>query len=196
MRKASGLFTRTRQKTLTYATWFGAGFPKQGAIVIQDHRDALVAGLTAEPVPSMSEAPRLGKAANARMRKNMQGYAEMLQACETAGSRGWIKGLDGRRIPVPSKRLALLTLLQGNEAVIMKHAYVLACERLQDEIRIGLARPALWVHDEFQWATTPGHAEVVGRVLTQSITDTGAKLGLRLRLGAEYKVGETWAETH
>jgi len=196
MRKTSGLFYRIHQKTLTYATWFGAGLYKQGQIVLADWRQAFAEGLTTKPVPSLKAAVRLGKEANGKMQANMKGYKQMLKACEVAGRRGYVRGLDGRHIPVPQMRLALLTLLQGNEAVVMKHAFLLAVDRLRNLIAAKEAMPVLWVHDELQWACHAAHAEAVGEVLTASITDTGENLGLRLRLGADYKVGSTWAETH
>lgn len=196
MRKASGLFLRENQKTLTYAKWFSAGKYKLGTIVLFDWRQALEQGLTNKPVPGLNRAAALGAKVDASLQRNMRGYKRMARDCEKVGKRGYVIGLDGRRIPVPSVRLALVTLLQGNEAVVMKHAYILACDRLHDEIKIGLARPVLWIHDEFQWAVTPGHAETVGRVLSGCITATGESLGLRLKLGAKYKVGKNWAETH
>jgi hypothetical protein len=196
MRAASGLYYRENQKTLTYATWFGAQAYKQGTIVLADWRQANEEGLEAQPAPGLNKAGQLGKAVNARMLTNMKGFAEMDKSCIKAAARGYITALDGRRIPVDQERLALLTLLQGNEAVIMKHAYVLACEKLDATIRLGMAHPCLWIHDEYQWCVEPTHAEVVGQTLAACITEAGDKLGLRLKLGAKYKVGRTWAETH
>jgi DNA polymerase I-like protein with 3'-5' exonuclease and polymerase domains len=196
MRQASGLFYRENQKTLTYATWFGAQHYKQGCIVLNDWRMAYEEGLEAEPAPSMKKAGALGKAVDARMRMNMKGFNEMNKACEKAGRRGYLFGLDGRKIPVQQERLALLTLLQGNEAIVMKNAYVLACAALAGSVDLGMAHPVLWVHDEYQWAVEPTHAEAVGQILVESITKAGEKLSLRLKLLANYKVGATWADTH
>jgi hypothetical protein len=196
MRKASGLYYRENQKTLTYATWFGAQSYKQGQIVLLDWRMAFDAGLTDEPVPGLRQAAALGVAVNARMLNNMKGFEDMAKACSKSALRGYIVALDGRRIPVTQERLALLTLLQGNEAVVMKTAYLIAYERLNDEIKAGTAHPALWVHDEFQWVCHPTLADSVGQALSECITEAGQKLGLRLNLGAKYKVGDSWAETH
>lgn len=196
MRECSGLFTRERQKTLTYAKWFGAAYYKLGTIVLTDWREALEQGITDKPVPPLSRAAVLGKSVDTRMRQNMKGYSDMLRLLETAGRRGFIYALDKRRIVVPQQRLALLTLLQGNEAVVMKTAFVLAHQRLAAEIKRGLCHPMLWVHDEFQWASVRHNADTVGRVLSECITQAGVDLGMSLRLGAKYKAGETWAETH
>ena len=196
MRLASGLYIRDNQKTLTYATWFGAQAYKQGTIVLLDWREAHKKGLVEEPAPGLNKAGALGAAVNKKMLMNMKGFKEMAKSCSKAAARGHIVALDGRKIPVTQDRLALLTLLQGNEAVVMKHAYVLAAGRLDYMIRHQEAHPALWIHDEFQWAAHPVVAEEVGKVLSECITQAGVNLGLRLRLGAKYKVGATWAETH
>jgi hypothetical protein len=196
MQKASGLYYRENQKTLTYATWFGAAHYKQGTIVLADWRQANEEGLEDEPAPGLKSAAKLGVAVNARMLTNMKGFIEMHTSCAIAAQRGYIVALDGRHIPVDQERLALLTLLQGNEAVIMKHAYVLAYEQLSATIKLGMAHPVLWIHDEFQWAAEPSHAENVGKVLAACITQAGTDLGLRLKLGAKYKVGKSWADTH
>ena len=196
MRKASGLYYRENQKTLTYATWFGAQHRKQGTIVLDDWRQAHDNGLTKKPVPALSKATSLGKAVDTKMRRNMKGFVEITKSCTKDASRGYVTALDGRHIPVQQTRLALLTLLQGNEAVVMKNAYVLACEKLREEINNRLAHPMLWVHDEFQWACEPDQADVVGQALSECITEAGSKLGLRLKLGAKYKIGDTWAQTH
>jgi hypothetical protein len=196
MRAASGLYLRENQKTLTYATWFGAQSYKQGTIVLEDWRQAFKKGLTDKPAPGLSQANSLGDAVNAKMLNNMAGFEQMGTSCSKAAARGYITALDGRRIPVTQERLALLTLLQGNEAVVMKTAYINAYQRLAHEIKNRVAHPAIWVHDEFQWVCAPTIAESIGQALSECITDAGHKLGLRLKLRAQYKVGDTWAETH
>lgn len=196
MRKASGLFTRERQKTLTYATWLGAGKYKQGLITLQDWREAFNGGLTDKPVPPLTKAASLGARVMKRMRENMQGFQDMQQALATAAKRGYVVCLDGRRIVIESQHLALGTLLQGNEAIIMKRAYDQAWRESAVLIEIGSAFPVLWVHDEFQWACHPALAEMVGKTLTKAIADAGESLGMRLPLRGNYKVGTTWAETH
>ncbi len=197
MRAASGLFLRDYQKTLTYATWFGAQEYKQGTICLDDWREARERGLTDKPLPPLSQARKLGAKLQYRMRTQMAGYEDMQGALEISGKRGWLKGLDGRRIPVLDARRALVSLLQGNEAIIMKHAYVDAFDTLCDTF--GFQKDwgfCLWVHDEDQVGTRPAMADEVGKILCDSIVNAGERLGLRLRLSAEYKVGATWAETH
>ena len=52
------------------------------------------------------------------------------------------------------------------------------------------------LHDEFQGASYPQDADSVGDIARQSIISGGEYFNLRCPLDAEYKVGETWAQTH
>jgi DNA polymerase-1 len=196
MRRASGLFYRDSQKTLTYATWFGAGQHKQGMIVLNDWARAFEEGLHEGPVPAVNDAVRLGAAINRRMHENMAGYADLARDCAKAAERGYVMLLDGRKLDVKQARMVLVTLLQGNEAVIMKRAYLMAMQALAWQVANKEAHPVLWIHDEMQWECDPDIADLVGKTLTQCITEAGEHVGLRLKLGGDYKVGETWAQTH
>jgi DNA polymerase I-like protein with 3'-5' exonuclease and polymerase domains len=196
MQEAAGLYFRDSSKTLTYARWFGAQEYKLGTIVLADWRRAVEEGLTDKPAPGLSAAEGLGAAALENLSANMTGFADITEKIEKRSKRGFVFGLDGRQIPVSSARLALVSLLQGNEAVVMKLAYCTAGHALRGHIAEYTAFPSLWVHDEFQWACHPKVAHHVGRTLVQSITDAGIALNLRLKLSGDYKVGATWEETH
>ena len=52
------------------------------------------------------------------------------------------------------------------------------------------------VHDDWQVECLPGMAEYNVQIMVQAIRETGEAFGLRIKLGAKYKVGPTWAETH
>jgi hypothetical protein len=196
MREASGLWYRHNQKNLTYGTFFGAGTYKQGLLVLTDWAEALREGKTDKPLPSLSECGKLGAEVNRKMHRRMKGYAGITKDCEKAANRGKITLLDGHPLKVDQQRMVLVTLLQGNEAAIMKGAYLKSVHALQDLINPGLARPLLWIHDEFQWSCEPRYAEEVGETLCDAITQSGTDLGLKLKLGAEYKIGASWGETH
>jgi DNA polymerase I-like protein with 3'-5' exonuclease and polymerase domains len=196
MQQAAGLFYRDNSKTLTYARWFGAQEYKLGTIVLTDWRRAFDEGLTDKPAPGLSAAEGLGADALSNLAANMAGYKELTKKIEERSKRGYVLGLDGRQIPVSSARLALVSLLQGNEAVVMKQAYCLAAHKLRGYIEDFTALPNLWVHDEFQWASHPRVVDTVGGTLVEAITDAGINLNLRLKLRGDYKVGTTWEETH
>ena len=53
------------------------------------------------------------------------------------------------------------------------------------------------IHDEFnQIEAKPNIADEVGKLAVESIKEAGEHFKLRVPLGAEYRVGKNWAETH
>lgn len=126
---------------------------------------------------------------------------------------GFVKGLDGRKLYIGatmdkrklpkrvwqrSNHKALNTLLQSAGAVVMKKALCLADERIQ---AAGLVPGqdyewVLNVHDEAQAEVAEQHAEFVGSTIRQAIIDAGVHFKMRCPLDGEYKVGNSWAETH
>lgn len=192
MRSFSGLYFRDNQKTFTYAKWFGAMHPKLGTTVLKDLEMAKEAGLYDHKLPSRRDVARLGKATEKRLESNMAGYVDLQEALKRRSRGGWLKSLSGRHVSVPQARLALVNLLQTGEADVMKNAYMDA----QPEIEKLGARIALWVHDETQTCSPPEVADQVGQVMVDAICAQSERFGLRVKLGADYKVGKTWAETH
>ena len=169
---AAGLATRADAKRFTYALLYGAGDSKLGVIL----------GGTA----------RHGKRARDSYLRNMPAFGRLVRKVESLASEGSLPGIDGRRVWVRSQHAALNTLLQSCGAIIMKQALVIASERLKNMPHKFVAN----VHDEFQVETTPHYAQTVGRILVQSIIDAGKLLELRCPLDGEFKIGNTWAETH
>jgi DNA polymerase I-like protein with 3'-5' exonuclease and polymerase domains len=74
----------------------------------------------------------------------------------------------------------------------MKKALVLAMEKL-DRSRCKLVAS---VHDEYQFEADPDYAKDVGDTVVQAIIDAGTELGMRCPMDGEYKIGNSWAETH
>ena len=54
----------------------------------------------------------------------------------------------------------------------------------------------VWVHDEIQVECDEANAEVVGQLAVDAIESTGEHFNLRIPLTGEFKVGESWADTH
>jgi DNA polymerase I-like protein with 3'-5' exonuclease and polymerase domains len=109
-------------------------------------------------------------------------------------TKGHLKGIDGRILPIRSAHAALNTLLQSAGAVIMKKACILAHEEY-DRKSIPVSQVAA-VHDEYQLMCFPQHADEVGRIMVKAIQQAGAHFGFRCPLDGEYRVGKNWAETH
>ena len=109
-------------------------------------------------------------------------------------TKGNLKGIDGRILPIRSPHAALNTLLQSAGAVIMKKACILAHEEYEKR-GIPMAQVAA-VHDEYQLMCFPQHADQVGKIMVEAIQKAGASFGFRCPLDGEYRVGKNWAETH
>lgn len=176
--KAAGLPTRDDAKTFVYALLYGAGDAKIGSI-IKGSADA-------------------GKRLKERFFKNLPALAQLKDAIDKTVPRGYLLGLDGRKLFVRSAHSALNTLLQSAGALVMKKAQWILDVKLQ---AMGLTPQVdyafvLTVHDEFQLEVREDLAETVGELAKASIKEAGVYFKLRCPLDGEAAVGNNWAETH
>ena len=172
--KAAGLETRDQAKTLAYATLYGAGFAKIGSIV---------GGSAAD-----------GKAILDRWMKAMPALKQLKEAVSKASKRGYLIGLDGRRLSIRSEHAALNTLLQSAGALISKQWLVEQRKELESR---GIDYKLLgWVHDEVIIETHPELSEEVGIICVDSAAKAGEFFDFRCPIGAEYKIGMSWADVH
>ena len=171
---AAGLANRDQAKTFIYAFLYGAGDAKIGTIVGGSARDG--AGL------------------KERFLRNTPSLESLRERVVRASGRGYIRGLDGRRLHVRSGHAALNTLLQAAGAIVMKKALVIldkyAKEWELDYKFIGN------IHDEVQTEVREAHADKFGWLGVECLKASGIEFGLRCPLDGEYKIGTTWAETH
>jgi DNA polymerase I-like protein with 3'-5' exonuclease and polymerase domains len=114
--------------------------------------------------------------------------------------KGWIKGLDGRKLFMRSEHSELNTVLQSAGALIMKKALCLADESIQ---KAGLVAGKdyefiLWVHDEFEveCIDNPTTIDIISRCLVESIEQAGKEFNFPCPMKGNVKVGKSWAEVH
>lgn len=172
--RAAGLASRDNAKTFIYAFLYGAGDAKIGSIVGGSARDG-----TKLKAKFLAQTPSLAK---------------LLERVGRQAAKGWVPGLDGRRIWVRSEHAALNSLLQGAGAIVMKKALVIF-----DDKRKANKWPVKYVanvHDEAQLECPKDIAEEVGKAFRQSIIEAGEFYNLRCPLDGEYKIGANWRETH
>lgn len=171
---AAGLETRDQAKTFIYAFLYGAGDAKIGNIV----------GGTAKD----------GKRLKEKFLANTPSLGRLRERVGVASGRGYVLGLDKRRVYVRSAHAALNTLLQSAGAIVMKKALCLL-----DEYAI------LWgidynfignIHDEIQTEVIAGKSDVFGRLATSCMQAAGLYYKLNCPLEGDYKTGNTWADTH
>jgi DNA polymerase I-like protein with 3'-5' exonuclease and polymerase domains len=172
--KAAGLPSRDAAKTFIYAFLYGAGAPKIGSII--------------------GGGAKEGNILMTRFLKATPKLKALKDKVAVQAAKGWLPGLDGRRIRVRSQHAALNSLLQGAGAVVMKQALVILESKLRKQkVVYGVCAN---VHDEWQIETTKDKGELVGRLAVEAITEAGVVFKLRCPLSGEYKVGNNWKETH
>jgi DNA polymerase I-like protein with 3'-5' exonuclease and polymerase domains len=172
--KAAGLETRDQAKTFIYAFLYGAGPSKIGSIV----------GGNAKAGEKLINAFLKNTPALQRLRNTVSRYA----------GKGFVPGLDGRKIWVRSEHAALNSLLQGAGAIVMKKALVLFYDKTKaNKWPVKLVAN---VHDEFQLEVPKEYATIVGEAAKASIVEAGEYFKLRCPLDGEYKYGANWRETH
>jgi DNA polymerase I-like protein with 3'-5' exonuclease and polymerase domains len=175
---AAGLPTRDSAKTMIYAFLYGAGPSKIGSIV---------------PGPEHMASTRGQKIIN-KFLAATPALAKLKTTVAKVAAKGWVPGLDGRRIWVRSEHAALNSLLQGAGAIVMKKALVL----FNDKIKANKwpVKLVANVHDEFQFECPQSIAEDAGKAARMSIIEAGVCYNLRCPLDGEYKIGRNWRETH
>jgi len=177
--QAAGLETRDQAKTFIYAFLYGAGDAKIGDIVGGTARDGQMLKRK-----FLSNLPALK-----RLQQDIQKKVE---------HGGTLMGLDGRVLRIRSSHAALNMLLQSAGAVCMKVALIQLFHALGKH-RWQHGREYAFVaniHDEFQAEVVPDKAEAFGQLAVQAIRVAGKELKLNVQLDGEYKVGQSWAETH
>jgi DNA polymerase I-like protein with 3'-5' exonuclease and polymerase domains len=171
---AAGLATRPQAKTFIYAFLYGAGDAKIGSIVGGTARD--------------------GSELRGRFLRNTPALEALRERVGQASRKGFLVGIDGRKLWVRSEHSALNTLLQAAGAIIMKRALVLlddyATQHKIDYRFVGN------VHDEIQTEVVTEQAEKFGWLAVECIKASGLSFDLRCPLDGEYKVGQTWSDTH
>jgi hypothetical protein len=171
---ASGVDTRSQAKTFIYAFLYGAGDAKIGSIVGGTARD--------------------GRKLKEKFLSNTPSLRDLRERVSVASGRGYLYGLDGRRVAVRSEHAALNTLLQSAGAIVMKKALVLLDEYAKlwniDYKFIGN------IHDEIQTEVREEEAEVFGRLAVSCIEASGQHYKLNCPLAGEYQIGNNWSETH
>lgn len=191
--KVGDLDTRDQSKTTIYAYLFGAGDEKIGT-TIADH-------------PSLSEVQRkkykgksrakIGSTFRKKFESRIAALGHLSHWCkQCASEKGFIPLIDGRHAPIRSAHSALNTLLQGDEAVIMKLAMIILDNEVRKRGWEARCAQMLWPYDELQWEAEPEIAEDIGKLIPWAIQEAGRRLNYRCQLDGDYKVGKNWAETH
>lgn len=139
-----------------------------------------------------------GKKLRARLMANLPALRILIEKVQEKARSGFLRGLDGRTLPVRSPHSALNTLLQSAGALVCKKWLVVLHKRLAEAgLKWGMDyNQVAWVHDETQIECRLGLGEIIGRTSVEAIEAAGEHFNFRCALSGEYKVGKNWAMTH
>jgi DNA polymerase I-like protein with 3'-5' exonuclease and polymerase domains len=178
--RAAGLPTRDAAKTFIYGFLYGAGDAKVGTIVGGDAKD--------------------GKRLKQQFLKHTPALANLREAVGEAATRGYLKGLDGRKLHIRSEHAALNVLLQSAGALISKQWLIEVDAWANNRgLKYGYDGDWTmlgWIHDEIQFAVKQDLAKEFGEAVIECARLAGYYFKFNLPIGAEYKIGNTWADTH
>jgi hypothetical protein len=209
--------TRADAKTAMYLFLYGGGSYKLSLALTVDDEEVL--GLLAyRGLPMLLSnlvkrfdqtfVDRLDDKQRARIAKarqiivkfeaNIEGLKLLKDAVTKAGERGWVRGLDGRRVYVRKAYSTLNTILQSAGAQAVKLWMVLLHRRLRE---LGLRdkvdfKQVLFVHDALSFTHRPGLGPTIQQAAKETIKEAGRQLGLRGEFRADAHTGQNWAQVH
>tara|TARA_R110002020_G_scaffold57933_12_gene159116 strand:+ start:390 stop:2093 length:1704 start_codon:yes stop_codon:yes gene_type:complete len=173
----AGLPERDMAKTFFYGFLYGAGDAKIGKIV--------------------GQSSNAGKELKERFLRRLPALKKVIQKCKfQVNKSGTIELLDGRKVPCRSVHAALNVQLQGDGAVIMKLAQCILSTKIKKHGFENQAKFMATVHDEWQLEVHPDITDKVGELGCLSIQEAGERLGCKVKLEGDFKVGRNWAECH
>ena len=169
--------SRKQVKTVTYCFLYGGGDVKLGH--------------SYDKQLSENEAKKKGKEIRKAYVAAIPGLKELLEAVHKASEKGYVLGLDRRKILVDSKHKSVNYLIQGSSAIIAKKWMALTHEHLPKT-----AKQLAFIHDELQFEAEEKDVTDLKFLLELSAVKAGEYYNLRCPIAAEAKHGLTWADTH
>lgn len=174
---SAGLPTRDNAKTFIYGFLYGAGDEKIGKIV--------------------GSGKKRGGELRKKFLASTPGLEKLIKLVkEKAETRGYLIGLDGRKLYVRKAHAALNTLLQSAGAILSKQ-WMVECD---DEIkRRGWehdVQQLIWYHDELQFDVVPHLAEEWGKLSVVCLKRAAEYFGIHVPIDGEFKIGSNWKECH
>jgi len=167
---------RSQAKTWLYATMYGGGNKIIGEIVGGSAKDG----------------SRLKK----QYDQNVPAFKRLREEVRRAAKRGYIFGLDRRKLYIRSEHKALSQLLQSAGAVLCKQWLYLVYKQIKQQLNND-AYIVGWIHDEIQIACkSEGVAERVGQISKEMGLLAGNTYNVQIPIESEYSLGSTWHQTH
>lgn len=178
--------SRDVAKTVIYALIYGGGDLKIGTIV--------------EPTWSINRRYALGREIRYALMEGMPGLSAANDAIQQEAAKGFVWGLDGRKIYIRKAFAALNAKLQSDGAIISKEWLIRTWQYLREENLThgweGDFSFMMWIHDELQIAAREGKEDIVKEICLEAAIDAGEFYDFVIPTEADGKVGTSWAESH
>ena len=181
-----GVATRDISKRLLYGMLYGCGPAKAGTIIDPNETNEEVLRRTG------------GDAIN-NFLTGVPALRKLKQQIERAiFDRGYLIGLDRRRLHCRSSFKGLNVLLQAAGALLMKQVVIQLHVDLQ---AAGLIYGHDWlqcamIHDEIQVAAMPQHVELIQEIALGCFPKAQQFFAFQCEISGDSRVGYTWSETH
>jgi len=169
---ATGLKSRDTAKAFIFALIYGAGDDKLGKTIGRTSKEA--------------------RGIKRNFFDNMPSFENLRSEVKRVAAKGWITGLNGRKIIVDQQYKALNYLLQSAGALVMKRALVI----LEDKVKHINYHHVLNIHDEMQVEVAIGFEDEFGRMAIEAFKEAGEYYDMKCPMDAEYKIGHHWGLTH
>lgn len=178
--------TRNLSKSLVYALCYGAGAKKIGSLIVPDGDEDLMY--------------KKGKQLIDTFYKNLNAIKELKNAIDKRiDERGYLTGIDGRRLQIRSRHSALNQLLQSTGAILMKKATCFLYHELENVHHLQHDKDwgfCAFVHDEWQVLSRPKHKELIALSAVEAIEKAAQFFDLKCPFTGEFRIGKDWAECH
>lgn len=146
----------------------------------------------------------LGGKARKRIMAKLPALGSLVDAVQNkVRGQGWIRGIDGRRLPIRKAHAALNTLLQSAGALVMKKALVLMDAEFRKRGWVKMWDPyngdlffVANIHDEVQIEVKEEITDEVSNIAAEAIRCAGEYFQFRCELAGNSAAGRNWCETH
>ena len=177
--------TRDLSKRLIYCILYGGGAKKTGSIIAPDKNE--------------DQQYRLGKKTIDTFYSNLPAIKQLKDAiAKRVEQRGYLLGIDGRRLPIRSLHSALNQLLQSTGAITVKKATTILYNDMTSRgLEFGKDYGFVaHVHDEVQALVRPEYVNLYKNLAIDSFRKAGEYFNLKCPMTGEARVGQNWMETH
>lgn len=152
--------------------------------------------------PELSDDDKRAKGRELRgiVAEGLPALSKAIAGAQSDAEKGYLVGLDGRRLHCRSPHSALNLRLQSSAALVAKKWAVLTWQGMEGKGYVhgwqGDFAMLAFVHDEIQTAVREDAADVYTQIVLDAASAAGAFFELECPIAADAKRGQNWAECH